>query len=422
MVELEITALTHAGEGIGRLAGRAVFVPFALPGETVRVEIIEERSTFARARLVEILVAAPERVAPRCPHHFNLAGVSKLQAACGGCQLQHLAYPAQLRFKRQVVMDQFTRVGGFTQPEVRPALPSPAEFNYRNHVQFALTPSGELGLRAANSHTITPIRECHLLHPALAALFPHVRAEAGLEFDYLTLRTGVEDDVLVVFETSAEAPEVEMDLPVSAALLRPDGASFTVAGRDYVVAEVRGRAFQVSAGSFFQINSPVMEQLVELVLGALALKPGETVLDLYCGVGLFSAFMAPVAARVVGIEAYAPAVSDAAVNLDEFENVEIYEAPAEDVLPGLAVHFDAVVLDPPRAGCAPQVVEALVHLHPSRLVYVSCDPATLARDAKRLAAGGYTLEWVQPLDMFPQTYHIESIASFRLNSTGERQE
>jgi 23S rRNA (uracil1939-C5)-methyltransferase len=158
------------------------------------------------------------------------------------------------------------------------------------------------------------------------------------------------------------------------------------------------------------------EQLVELVLAGLALQAGETVLDLYCGVGLFSAFLAPLAARVVGVEAYAPAVSDAAVNLDEFENVEIYEAPAEEVLPGLDLRFDAAVLDPPRAGCAPEVIDALVSLRPARLMYVSCDPATLARDAKRLAAGGYSLDWVQPLDMFPQTYHVESVARFQLTT------
>jgi 23S rRNA (uracil1939-C5)-methyltransferase len=151
-----------------------------------------------------------------------------------------------------------------------------------------------------------------------------------------------------------------------------------------------------------------------MVLGALALRGGETVLDLYSGVGLFSAFIAPIAGRVIGIEAYAPAVSDAAENLDEFANVEIYQAAAEDVLPSLNLSADAVVLDPPRAGCAPEVVDALIRTGATRIVYVSCDPATLARDAKRLVAGGYALDWVQPLDMFPQTYHVECVAKFEL--------
>jgi 23S rRNA (uracil1939-C5)-methyltransferase len=148
------------------------------------------------------------------------------------------------------------------------------------------------------------------------------------------------------------------------------------------------------------------------VLEGLALREGETVLDLYCGVGLFSAFLAPIARQVVGVESFLPAVNDAAVNLDEFENIELYVALAEEVLPGLGLKFDAVVLDPPRAGCAPVVVEALIASGAARIVYVSCDPATLARDARRLAAGGLALDWVQPLDMFPQTYHVECVAKF----------
>ncbi len=412
MVELTITALSHAGEGIGRVAGRAVFVPFALPGETVRVEIVEEKKNFARAHLREIVSAAPERVTPPCPYHFSLEAAARAGTACGGCQLQHLAYAAQLEFKRRVVTEHFARIGGLADPPVRAMRPSPAPFNYRNHVQLALTPEGELGFRAANSHTVVPVRACHLLPPALAALLPQIRLEPETELDYVTLRLGADDDTLVVFETSAEAPEVELDLPVAAALLRPDGASFTIADRDYLGMAVRGRLFKVSAGSFFQVNTGLVESMVAQVLEGLALRSGETVLDLYCGVGLFSAFMAPAAGRVIGVEAYAPAVSDAAENLDEFDNVEIYAAPAEEVLPGLDVGVQAAVLDPPRAGCAPEVLAALLRLRPARLVYVSCDPATLARDAQRLMAGGYQLDWVQPLDLFPQTYHVECVARF----------
>jgi 23S rRNA (uracil1939-C5)-methyltransferase len=421
MIELTITSLSHAGEGIGRDAGRAIFVPFALPGERVRVEIVEERKNFSRADLIEVLKPSPERTAPRCPHHFALPGSSPHPdplpfgaRACGGCQLQHLVYPAQLAFKQETVIEQLTRVGGFAEPPVRAILPAPDLFGYRNQMQFALAPEGRLGLRASRSEVVIPIRECHIAAPALMELFGHIRIESAPELEYVTLRAGAEDE-LIVFEAAGDAPEVELDLPVSAALLRPGGESFALANRSYLIESVKGRAFRVSAGSFFQVNTAVAELLVEQVLSALALRGGETVLDLYCGVGLFSAFIAPLAARVVGVESFEAAVDDAAVNLDEFDNIEIYAAPAEEVLPGLEVRADAVVLDPPRAGCALEVIDALIQLRAPRLVYVSCDPAAFARDAGRLCAGGYALDWVQPLDMFPQTYHVECVGLFVRN-------
>jgi len=160
------------------------------------------------------------------------------------------------------------------------------------------------------------------------------------------------------------------------------------------------------------VNIPVAERLVDLVLEGLALTGAERVLDLYSGVGLFSAFVAPRARQVIGVEAFEPAVADAAINLDEFDNVEIYAAPVEDVLPELEGPFDAAVLDPPRAGCEPAVLNALLAAHLARIVYVSCDAATLARDARRLVDGGLRLDWVQPVDMFPQTYHVECVAKF----------
>ena len=423
MIDLHITALSHSAEGIGRHEGRAIFVPFALPGETVRVEIIEEKKRFARARLVEILVPAPDRIGPRCPHHFTLRPLpgfasDSAATACGGCQLQHLSYPAQLAFKEQTVREQFQRLGGFANPPVRPTLPSAREFNYRNHVQFALAAEGQLGFRAANSHHVVAIRECHQIEPVLAELFPRVaiEPEQAPELDGVSLRAGSDGEALVLFETDAEAPEVELDLPVSAALLRPDGATMTLAGGDHVIIEVHGRPFRVSGGSFFQVNTPEAERLVDLVLDGLALAGGERVLDLYSGVGLFSAFLAPRAGQVIGVEAYEPAVADAAVNLDEFDNVEIYAAPVEDVLPQLTGPFDAAVLDPPRAGCDPAALAALLATHLARIVYVSCDAATLARDARRLVDGGLTLDWVQPVDMFPQTHHVECVARFRAQS------
>ena len=415
MITLTITALSHAAEGIGRHEGRAIFVPHALPGEIVRAEIVSEKKNFARARLLEIVTPAPERITPPCPHFPSPPSAMGERGegvwGCGGCQLQHLAYPAQLAFKQQTVLEQFRRVGGFSAPPVRAVLPSPSPFHYRNHVQFSLTPQGALGFQASGSNTVIPIRECHLLNPALEELRQHLTIESAPELERLTLRANA-DDALIVFESESDAPDLELDMPVAAALLRPNGASYTLAERDYLIETVRGRDFKISAGSFFQVNTAQAEALVELVLGALALTGHETVLDVYSGVGLFSAFIAPRAVRVIGIESFAPAVRDAVNNLDEFDNIELYEAAAEDVLPALEVTPDAVVLDPPRAGCAPAVLDALIACGANVIVYVSCDPATLARDAKRLCASGFALDWVQPVDMFPQTYHIECVARF----------
>jgi 23S rRNA (uracil1939-C5)-methyltransferase len=432
MIELTITALSHSADGVARHEGRVVFVPFALPGETVRAEIVEEKKGYARARLVEVITPSPDRIAPRCPNHFHIPSSphSPASTACGGCQLQHLAYPAQLRHKTQTVIEQLTRIAGMSQPPVRECLPSPAPFGYRNHIQLSLTAEGALGYRAAErrersasrfsgassacaratqSRAIVPIRECPIARPELMEVFASLKVESASELERVSLRAGV-DDVLVVFEGAA--PEVEIDLPVSAALLRPDGGALPLAGRDYVLAEVGGREFKVSAGSFFQVNGAVAALMVEAVLRALELRGGETVLDVYSGVGLFTAFIAPLAGRVIGIESFEPAVEDAAINLDEFDNIELYCAPVEAVLPALDVRAEAVLLDPPRAGCSAEVVEALLKMRAPRVVYVSCDPATFARDAKRLLAGGYTLDFVQPLDMFPQTHHIECVARF----------
>ncbi|MBI4707593.1 MAG: 23S rRNA (uracil(1939)-C(5))-methyltransferase RlmD, partial [Candidatus Omnitrophica bacterium] len=184
-------------------------------------------------------------------------------------------------------------------------------------------------------------------------------------------------------------------------------------GGDHLVETIRGRDFKVSASSFFQVNTAQAGRLVEVAMKSLGVQDGATVLDLYCGVGLFTAFIAEKAARVIGVESFSPAVRDAEANLDEFNNVELYESPVEMAMEQLAKEsIQRVILDPPRAGCDKRVLEALIKIAPQRIVYVSCDPATLARDAKRLINGGYKLESATPLDMFPQTHHIETIAIF----------
>ncbi len=404
---LQLTGIAHGGAALGRHESRVIFVPYALPGETARVEITQDKGRFAFARLVELLEPAPERIAPACPY-FGPAG-----AGCGGCQWQHVEYQAQLRFKAEIVADQLTRIGKIAAPLVHPTLPDSSGWAYRNHAQFHPAPGGGLGFQAAGHNETIAVEECPILHPLLADLY------AALDLDFaglarLSLRAGTASgDRMLVFEMVDDLPPaLEIDLPVSCVLLLSDGRHANLIGSNHITETVAGRSYRISAPSFFQVNTPQAGQLVRLVLEYLDLQGGETVLDGYCGVGLFTTHLAGQAGLVVGIESAPAAVADLLENTAGFENVEIIEGPVEAVLPELDVPLDAAVVDPPRAGVDRFALDALVERHPARLVYVSCDPATLARDAGRLARAGYRLVEVQPVDMFPQTYHVESVALF----------
>jgi 23S rRNA (uracil1939-C5)-methyltransferase len=403
--DIDFTTPVYGGESMGRLPdGRAVFVAFVLPGERARIRLVEDKRGYARGELVELLLSSPQRIAPRCAHY----------AACGGCHYQHLDYARQLELKTAVLRDQFARIAGITDPPLRPIVPSPSPWNYRNALQFHLTPQGRLGFQAANGSGVMAVSECHLPEEALNLLWPQLDFEPIPGLERLGLRQGADGDALLVLESSnLAAPELAVEeLPVSVVHLGPAGA-LVLAGDEAVTMEVLGRAFRVSAGSFFQVNTRMAEAMVTHLLEVLPLSPEKTVLDLYCGAGLFSAFFAPRVAQVIGVEAAPSACEDFVVNLDEYENVSLYEGEAGMILPALDACPDIVVVDPPRAGLEKPALDALLKLAPPVLAYVSCDPATLARDAKRLLAGGYRLEQITPFDLFPQTYHIESISIFR---------
>jgi 23S rRNA (uracil1939-C5)-methyltransferase len=423
--EVTITALSHAGEGIAHEGERTVFVPYALPGERVVIERIATEGKRVRAKLMAVRERSPDRVEPPCPYHFRPA--DSLSRACGGCQLQHLRYAAQLTFKETLVREQLRRVAGLSDPVVHAIVPAPAELEYRNHVQWSLTDQGALGLRAANSHHVVRIERCLLAEPPITAISQRIvledpppseadaaaeATEAPVPAHALLARVGVRsgDTALIVFEPIDEVPAIALDLPVAAAAVRPDGSSFAIADDDALTITVKGQPFRVSASSFFQVNTAQAATLVELVLAAANLTGRETVLDLYCGVGLFSAFLAPQAARLIGVEVFEPAIHDAAANLDPHEHVALYAASAESVLPTLDVAIDVAVVDPPRAGLSERALAALARARPARLVYVSCDPATLARDIARFAQHGHRLAEVTPIDLFPQTHHIECVA------------
>ncbi|HVN56154.1 MAG TPA: class I SAM-dependent RNA methyltransferase [Anaerolineaceae bacterium] len=402
--DITVTHLVFGGEALGRLPdGRAVFVPFCLPGERVRVRLLEERRGHARAALVAVLEPSPLRVQPRCVHF----------GVCGGCHYQHMPYSLQLETKEAVVREQLERIGGIAHPPVHPARPSPQDFHYRNAIQFHLTPDGRPGYQLAASHTVFAIQECHLPEPLINEIWPRLDLEAVPGLERVELRQGAGEEILLTLEsTSDETPEFSVeDLPLSAVYLGP-GGSVILAGEDYLIMEVLGRPFRVSAGLFFQVNTPQAGVMVRHLMERLPLNPSQIVVELYCGVGLFSAFLAPRVARYVGVELSEAACVDFAANLDEFNNVTLYQGAAEEILPHLDLRPEVVLVDPPRAGLDRRVLDALVEKRPATIAYVSCDLSTLARDARRLLGAGYTLREVTPFDLFPQTYHVETISLF----------
>jgi 23S rRNA (uracil1939-C5)-methyltransferase len=393
--------MAYGGDAFGREpSGRMLFVPFALPGERVRVRVEEVHERWARATLLEVLASSPDRIPPRCRHF----------AVCGGCHYQHLSYAAQLRLKAEIVRSQLERLGGFESPPVEPTVASPSPWNTRNHLQFSLNREGRLGFQAAGSHRVVAIEECHLPDPSLADLWPRLDLAPIPGLLRVVLRSGADGETMIALEAETE-PEVELalDLPASVVWVGPGGAS-VLAGGDRLMQDVLGRRFVVRAASFFQVNSSLTGDLVRRVLEALLPQSGETVFDLYAGVGLFSAFVAAAGARVVAVEESPEACADFEANLTEFDSVDLYESPVEVALPAIPARPDAAIVDPPRAGLERAALEALITCSPRRLVYVSCDPATLARDGKRLAQAGYHLERVTPIDLFPQTYHIETLS------------
>ncbi len=407
-IDLRLTAMAHGGYALGKQAGRTVFAPYTLPGEWITARITEDRGRFAYAEMVSIVEASPQRVMPRCPHFGP--------GRCGGCQWQHIAYPAQLIYKRDIVLDQLKRIGGITDVPVYETVPSPQPWYYRARAAFHVATEGQLGFVSTDPTRIEPVEVCHIVQPevlnlALALVLDDENVER------VQALVGEDEQGMLILSTRDDlAPELEVDFPVSINLLLSDNEPVNLIGASHVYHAIRGRRFRVTAGSFFQVNLPVAEILVDVVLQGLNLEGGEAVLDLYAGVGLFSAFLAERASLVTLVESYPPAVTDADENLAGFEHVDLFEGGVGPVLRGLldegAGPYDAAVVDPPRTGLEADVIEALEELAVQKLIYVSCDPATLARDARQLQGRGYRLIDVQPVDMFPQTYHIECVARF----------
>ena len=402
--DLKVDGLVYGGSGIARAPdGRAVFIPFVLPGEFVRVRILEEKTGFMKAEIVEVLESSPDRIQPRC-RHFGV---------CGGCNYQHIPYSKQVEIKKNILFEQLVRLGRLDSPKISQVISSNSQWNYRNAIQFHLSQSGRLGFEKFSSHDTLEIQECHLPCAGLNNLWPQLEFDELQEIERIELRQGKDEEILMVLHSSNPVPpEFVTDLPISVVHLSPPG-SIILAGDDHMLMQVLSKTFRVSAGAFFQVNTFIAEQLVQTLLSRVHLNNKMNVLDLYCGVGLFSKYLADQVGRCIGIEGSSVACQDYAMNLDDCNNVELYEGAVEEILPNLTIKAELVIVDPPRNGIHPKALAGIFTLSPEQVVYISCNPATLARDAKKLIEAGYDLTETILLDMFPQTYHIESINFFK---------
>jgi 23S rRNA (uracil1939-C5)-methyltransferase len=402
--ELQLEAMAHGGSALGRHGRQTIFVPYTIPGERVLARIKQDKGRIAFAEGVTLLEESGDRVYPRCPHF----GPGK----CWRCHWQHIDYPAQLLLKQDVLADQLARIGGFDDADVRPVIPSPAQWGYNYHMTLLAKEDGTLGFPGVD-RAVYPITECHLLHPELLALYDLL----DMAFDGLrSMKLQIGSDgppMLVLTMADDNAPELETDLPASVNMLLSDNEPVNLIGDSHSRYQVGEQWFRVTAGSFFRPNLGQLENLVTLVSDAISLTGDETVLDLYAGVGLFTAFLAERASLVTLVESYPPAVTDAEDNLTERDNADIIEGAVEDVLPELNEPYQAAVVDPPPEGLSVEAIDLLGESSISQLAYVSGDPATLARDGKRLAQHGYRLVYVQPIDLAPQTYYIDSVALFQ---------
>lgn len=379
---LTLDSLSHRGSAVGRLDGQVVFALYGIPGEEVDVLIERAYPDYLEGVVTAVHRASPHRVAPRCPY----------VGACGGCQLQHIEYGEQLRLKTEVVREQLRRIGRLPDAPILPAIPAPSPFAYRNHARFSLDRAGHLGFVRRSSRWVVRTEECHIILPAIQAVLHTIQQHELPRLHQVAVRVGEHTgDQLIQPDLAAWVPEL-------------------ASGQTTYEEELCGRRFRVSASSFFQVNTPQAETLIRLVREGLALRADDILLDAYAGGGTFAALLAADVAEVIAVEVSASSVADGQHNTRDLPSVRWIAGEVERILPELDVRPTAVVLDPSRPGCAPLALAALVEARVGRIAYVSCEPATLARDLRVLVDGGYALRSVQPVDLFPQTYHIESVS------------
>jgi 23S rRNA (uracil1939-C5)-methyltransferase len=416
-IELYITDISTQGEGIGKAGGLAVFASGALPGDTVLAEITEDKGRFAKAKVLEILQASPDRVPADCPN----AG------KCGGCALRELSYEAGLRWKESFVRGALRRIGGFEAPPVQPIRGMEHPYDYRNKVEFAVEKGGRIGFYGAGSHALCDYHNCLIAFPEAIAMADAFAENPVKGVKQMVFRRGSSGQTMAVIHSDKQKLTHLEDLIYAldeeaedlSSVCWVDGPKMQVlAGapviEDTIITDMSTIKVEVGPQSFYQVNPSQTTVLYSLAQQYAQLTGTESILDLYCGAGSIGLSMAGHCRRVIGVESVKPAVIAANRNavINGIVNAEFVCGKAEEVVDTKlqGVKADVVVLDPPRAGCKPQLLETVADIAPQRIVYVSCNPATLARDLKILCEKGYELKECTPVDMFPFTLGIESVS------------
>lgn len=440
VVTVDITDMGQDGEGIGKVEGYTLFVKDAVIGDRVQVKVMKAKKSYGYARLSEILIPSPDRVDPRCP----------CARQCGGCQIQALSYARQLKFKEEKVRSCLERIGGFERIPLQPVIGMESPYRYRNKAQFPIGTGKDgrpvAGFYAGRTHTIIPQEDCVLgirenqaiLEVVLGFMeeysIPAYREEDGTGLvRHVLIRSGFatrelmvclvingeilpKDQVLVErLKDIAGIASISLNINTARTNVILGDRVEVLWGKPYIEDVLDGVRYQISPLSFYQVNPIQTRELYRKALQYAGLHGTETVWDLYCGIGTISLFLAGQAGHVYGVEIVPPAIEDARKNaqLNGIENAEFFVGKAEEILPRKyqeeQISADVIVVDPPRKGCDSAVLETMLQIRPKRIVYISCDPATLARDLKILCQGRYKLQKVQPVDMFPHTTHVETV-------------
>ncbi len=438
IIYVTIEDMTITGEGVGKDNGFTIFVDGALPGEKVKVKISKVKKSYAIGLLEEIMEQSPNRVDPLCTY----------SKTCGGCQIQNIEYKEQLNSKRKIVIDALERIGNLKRIEekVAPTLGMDNPYEYRNKAQYKISTDGQLGFYKKKSHIVIPVDQCMIQSEQSTNIMKYInrfiqkyKVSVYNEETHKGILRGIVErvshdnsEVMLIFVLNAKNFKYKTELRSYMKEHVPNVVSIyfnmnmnktnvvlsrenkLVYGKEKILDTIGELKYEISPLSFFQVNPLQTKVLYDKVVEFSAITGEETVLDLYCGIGTISLYLAEYAKKVYGVEIVPEAIKDAQANmkLNNIENTEFILGKSEEIMPQLlkeGIQANVVVVDPPRKGCEEKLLDAIIAMSPEKIIYVSCNPATLARDLKVLTGGGYEVEKVQPIDMFPHTPHVEVV-------------